>query len=96
MSARQSGPAARGAGVTLLLGISGSLRKASFNAGLLRAARASVPDGVTLEIASIAGVPLYDADVEAEEGIPPAVAALKDAIARADGLLLATPSRSRS
>ena len=77
--------------MTLLVGISGSLRKHSFNAGLLRAARAAMPGGATLEIASIAGVPLYNADIEEAQGIPPAVAALKEMIARADGLLLATP-----
>ncbi|MEP7008440.1 MAG: NADPH-dependent FMN reductase [Sphingomonas bacterium] len=73
-----------------LVGISGSLRRHSYNAGLLRAARDAMPDGADLAIHSIAGVPLYNADVEAE-GIPAAVAVLKDAVAGADGLLLVTP-----
>jgi NAD(P)H-dependent FMN reductase len=73
-----------------LVGISGSLRRHSFNAGLLRAARDAMPEGAALAIHSIAGVPLYDADVEAE-GIPDAVTLLKDAVAEADGLLLVTP-----
>jgi chromate reductase len=73
-----------------LIGISGSLRRHSYNAGLLRAAREAMPAGATLTIASIAGVPLYDADIEAE-GIPPTVERLKDAVAAADGLLLVTP-----
>ena len=77
--------------MTLLVGISGSLRRHSFNAGLLRAARDELPQGSRLEIASIAEVPLYNADIEEAEGIPPNVAALKEAIAAADGLLLATP-----
>ncbi|RJF91038.1 NADPH-dependent FMN reductase [Sphingomonas cavernae] len=76
--------------MTRIVGISGSLRKASYNAGLLRAAEALMPEGATLEIASIADVPLYDADVEAD-GIPQAVTALKQAMIGADGLLLATP-----
>ncbi|MEQ1508241.1 MAG: NADPH-dependent FMN reductase, partial [Myxococcota bacterium] len=63
----------------------------SYNAGLLRAAAEVAPPGVTLELASIAGIPLYDADVEAASGIPPLVTALKDRIAAADGLVLATP-----
>ena len=77
--------------MTLLVGISGSLRKHSFNAGLLRAAQAELPEGTKLEIASIADVPLYNADIEESQGIPPAVAVLKEMIAKADGLLLATP-----
>ncbi|WP_414900171.1 NADPH-dependent FMN reductase [Sphingomonas flavalba] len=74
-----------------IVGVSGSLRRHSFNGGLLRAAAKAVPAGVTLTTASIAGVPLYNADDEAANGIPAAVAALKDAIAAADGVLLVTP-----
>jgi chromate reductase, NAD(P)H dehydrogenase (quinone) len=77
--------------MTRLIGISGSLRKASFNSGLLRAAQAAMPDGADLDIASIAEIPLYNADVEAVSGIPASVTALKDAMAGADGILLATP-----
>lgn len=76
--------------MTKLVGIAGSLRRASYNAGLLRAAQALIPEGATLDIASISEIPLYNADVEAE-GIPQAVAALKEAMAAADGLLLITP-----
>jgi chromate reductase, NAD(P)H dehydrogenase (quinone) len=78
-----------------IIGIAGSLRKASFNAALLRAALEATPPGSELEIASIAGIPLYDGDLE-REGIPEAVAALKDRIAGADGLLLATPEYNNS
>jgi NAD(P)H-dependent FMN reductase len=74
-----------------LLGISGSLRRASFNTALLRAAAALLPDDATLDLRTLHGIPLYDADLEAKEGIPAAVTALKDAIAAADGVLLATP-----
>lgn len=74
-----------------LVGISGSLRKASFNGGLLRAAVEVVPDGATVVAASIRGIPLYDGDLEAEEGIPAAVAELKELAASVDGLLLFTP-----
>ena len=74
-----------------IVGISGSLRRHSYNAGLLRAAATRMPDGVHFEIASIVGIPLYDADAEAANGIPAAVATFKDKIAAADGLLLATP-----
>lgn len=74
-----------------ILGLSGSLRKASFNAGLLRAAAEAVPDGATITIGSIRDVPLYDADLEATEGLPSAVRTLQDQLAHADGLLLVTP-----
>jgi len=73
-----------------LVGISGSLRRHSYNAGLLRAARDAMPAGTQLVIHSIHEFPLYNADIEAE-GIPAPVALLKDAIAAADGLLMVTP-----
>jgi NAD(P)H-dependent FMN reductase len=82
--------------VTKLVGVSGSLRKKSFNSALLRAAAEMVPDGVDLTIGSIRNIPLYDADVEVEQGIPKPVADLKDAIAAADGLLLVTPEYNNS
>lgn len=82
--------------MTLIVGISGSLRSHSFNSGLLRAAKASAPIGATFEIADIAEIPLYNGDIEATQGIPPSVTRLKDAIANADGLLLATPEYNNS
>lgn len=77
--------------MTTILGIAGSLRRASFNAGLLRAARDSAPDGVTIQIGDIADVPLYNGDTEAAQGTPAAVALLNQQMAAADGLLLVTP-----
>ena len=79
-----------------IIGIAGSLRKASFNAALLRAAAGLVPAGTEIEIASIAGIPLYDGDLESEQGIPEVVTTLKDRIAGADGLLLVTPEYNSS
>ena len=77
--------------MTTILGLSGSLRRTSFNSGLLRAAQQVAPDGVTLTIGSIRDVPLYDGDLETAEGIPSVVKSLVDQLAAADGLLLATP-----
>ncbi|MDD3447076.1 MAG: NAD(P)H-dependent oxidoreductase [Zavarzinia sp.] len=77
--------------MTRLLGLSGSLRRGSFNTHLLRAMAGHLPEGVTLEIATLHGVPLYDGDLEAAEGIPAAVQALAERIAAADGLILSTP-----
>ena len=82
--------------MSTIVGISGSLRRASFNTMLLQAAVELAPQGTTIAVASIAGIPLYDGDVEASEGIPPAVAALKDSIAGSDGLLIATPEYNNS
>jgi NAD(P)H-dependent FMN reductase len=75
----------------LVIGISGSTRRGSFNSALLRAAAAAMPAGARMRIESIAGIPLYDGDEEAAHGIPEPVTVLKDAIAAADGLLLVTP-----
>lgn len=77
--------------MTIILGLSGSLRRASFNTGLLQAAAALAPEGVTIEVGSIREVPLYDGDREAAEGLPPAVQVLQASLASADGLLLVTP-----
>ena len=79
-----------------ILGLSGSLRKGSFNTALLRACVPLMPQGVDLEIGSIAGIPLYDGDLEAAQGIPPPVQALKGKVERADGLLLVTPEYNNS
>ncbi len=79
-----------------LVALSGSLRAASINTMLLHAAVDAAPPGTNVEVASIQGIPLYDGDVEAASGSPPAVQALKDRIARADGLLLATPEYNSS
>lgn len=74
-----------------ILGLSGSLRRASFNSGLLRAAADAAPAGTTIRIGSIREVPLYDGDLEAASGLPGAVQALQAQLAAADGLLLVTP-----
>src|SRR3954447_4943209 len=82
--------------MTHLIGLSGSLRSGSYNTALLHVATRLIPEGATLEGATIRDIPLYDGDMEAKEGIPAPVAALKDQIAAADGLLLATPEYNNS
>ncbi|HEY9255197.1 MAG TPA: NADPH-dependent FMN reductase [Stenotrophomonas sp.] len=77
--------------MTRLLGISGSLRTGSFNTAVLRAAVELAGEGVTLEAATLHGIPLYDGDVELRDGLPAAVVALKEKIVASDGVLLVTP-----
>jgi len=84
------------ADMSRIVGLGGSLRAASFNSGLLRAAAELTPAGTTLEVQGVADIPLYDGDQEEAHGIPAPVAALKDAIAAADGLLIATPEYNAS
>jgi chromate reductase, NAD(P)H dehydrogenase (quinone) len=79
-----------------VLGISGSLRRDSFNSGLLRAAADLLPSGAELEVFdALKAIPPYDADDDVEPA-PPAVAALRDAIADADAVLVATPEYNAS
>lgn len=73
-----------------ILGFAGSLRRASYNRGLIRAALELDPPGTTLEMFQLDDIPLFNQDVE-ELGDPPAVAAFKKALAAADALLVATP-----
>lgn len=79
-----------------LVGFSGSLRKESYNSALLRAAAGMLPAGSRMDVASIADFPLYNGDDEAASGVPASVTRLKDAIAAADGLLIATPEYNNS
>jgi chromate reductase, NAD(P)H dehydrogenase (quinone) len=73
-----------------LLGISGSLRKQSYNSGALRAVSSLLPDDVTFGVAELADVPFYNADIE-QTGLPDAVKELRARVANADGLIFAVP-----
>jgi chromate reductase len=73
-----------------VLGISGSLRKGSFNTMALRAAQKLAPAGMAISIADISQIPLYNDDVRAA-GEPAAVAALKAEVRAADAVLIVTP-----
>ena len=73
-----------------IVGIAGSLRRASWNRGLLRAAVEERPDGIEIVTLDLDLVPPYNQDLEAG-GDPSSVVALKDVIGLADALLIATP-----
>jgi chromate reductase len=73
-----------------VVGISGSLRKASFSTSLLKIlAQRAAPD-IDLEGVTLEDIPLYNEDLDQEPEIP-AVAAFKKAIAESDGVLIITP-----
>jgi len=79
-----------------VLGISGSLRRDSYNSGLLRAAADLLPSGAELEVFdALKAIPPYDADDDVELA-PAAVRALREAIADADAVLIATPEYNAS
>ncbi|MFV0278052.1 MAG: NADPH-dependent FMN reductase [Parahaliea sp.] len=77
--------------MTSILALSGSLRAKSFNTELARIASRVAPEGVTVTVATLHGIPLYDGDLEADSGIPASVLALKQQILDHQGLLLVTP-----
>jgi len=80
-----------------VLGISGSLRRDSYNAALLRAAAERLPDGVELEVFErLAEIPAYDSDLEEVEETPDAVADLRERMRAADAVLVATPEYNSS
>lgn len=78
-----------------LVALSGSLRRLSANTALLNAAIDATPAGVRIVRHPLADLPFYDGDLEAA-GMPAPVRSLRDAVAEADGLLLASPEYNRS
>jgi chromate reductase, NAD(P)H dehydrogenase (quinone) len=78
-----------------VIGISGSLRKGSFNSAALRAAQGLAPEGMTIERSEIGDLPLYNDDVRAA-GLPPEVERLRSQLAAADAILLVTPEYNYS
>jgi chromate reductase, NAD(P)H dehydrogenase (quinone) len=81
-----------------LIGISGSLRKGSFNTMLLHNVMDLLPEGVTMEIVSFADIPIYNADLDlpiAQER-PGSVVAFRNVLAKADGLVIVSPEYNYS
>jgi chromate reductase, NAD(P)H dehydrogenase (quinone) len=73
-----------------ILGICGSLRKASFNMAALRACPELMPPGMTLHIATLGDLPMFNQDVF-DAGMPEPVKRFRAEVAAADGLLIASP-----
>jgi chromate reductase len=78
-----------------IMALSGSLRSGSYNTALIRAASELAPRGMTIESFDLRGLPMYDDDVRLA-GYPAPVVALREAIASADGVLMASPEYNRS
>ncbi len=78
-----------------VLGVSGSLRKGSFNTAVLRAAQELAPEGLTVEPFDLAPIPLYNEDVY-QQGFPPPVQQFRARIKAADALLICTPEYNYS
>lgn len=76
--------------VVTVLGVAGSLRQASYNRGLIRAAQEVAPNDVVVEDYDIGAIPLYNGDIEARE-IPRVVRDFAERIRAADAVLIATP-----
>jgi len=77
-----------------ILGIAGSLRKASYNRGALRAALELVPKDVQIEVFELDGIPPYNQDEE--QNPPERVALFKSRIRAADAILFVTPEYNYS
>jgi chromate reductase len=77
-----------------ILGIPGSLRKASYNKAALRAAQELLPAGVTLEILDLDGIPPFNEDDE--RVLPARVVELKARIRETDAIMIATPEYNYS
>jgi chromate reductase len=79
-----------------VLGIAGSLRRASYNRALIASARELAPAGMTIEPFELDEIPLYNAELDNDELRPDEVRRLKEAVAAADALLIATPEYNYS
>ena len=77
-----------------VMGISGSLRKGSYNTALLRAAAEVMPPGMTLEILDLLPLPMFNPDNE--KPFPEVVVEFRTRLAQANALLIATPEYNSS
>lgn len=77
-----------------ILGISGSLRKGSFNTAALRAAVELCPDEAEIEICEIGHLPHFDQDFESD--LPAEVKEFKEKVAASDAIIFATPEYNYS
>jgi chromate reductase len=79
-----------------IIGISGSLRRASYNTATLVAMGEVAPPGVELHVVPLNGIPMFNDDDFAADGFPPSVAHLRAEVEAADGIVLASPEYNHS
>jgi len=81
-----------------IAGISGSLRKDSFNTKLLHVAQSLLPEGMTMELVSIAEIPVYNADLDLPlaSARPQVVTNFRESLGKADGFLFVSPEYNYS
>ena len=79
------------AGKLNIVAISGSLRADPYNTKTLEALKELAADTLDVQIVTLKGIPVYDGDDEADSGVPQIIKDLADKIARADGVIIATP-----
>ena len=79
-----------------IVGIAGSLRTASIHRALLVAAKEIAPANCTIDIAELHDIPLYNGDVETQQGIPKAVTDLAETIRAADAVIISAPEYNYS
>jgi chromate reductase len=79
-----------------VLGIAGSLRRGSYNRGLLEAARQLAPPAMTIEAFDLASIPLYNADLDSDDRRPAEVVRLNAAVSAAQAVLFSTPEYNHS
>lgn len=81
--------------MTTLIAFSGSLRKDSFNTKVLQALPSLAPAGTNIALFDISQLPMYNQDLDADT-VPEIVAALRTAVAEADGVIIASPEYNHS
>lgn len=79
-----------------IVALSGSLRSGSFNTALARALAERAPSDCEVEVFTPADIPLYDGDLEDEQGVPEAAQRLKDRVAESAGFIIVTPEYNQA
>ena len=78
-----------------IVGMSGSLRRGSYNSALLRLAWKVIPEGAELQLVRLDDLPFYNGDVE-DAGMPTSVAEFRAKLRAADAMLISTPEYNSS
>lgn len=79
-----------------IVALAGSIRRESITRVLLETAQAVAPENLSITLFPLNDIPIYNNDIEVEEGFPESVQALRQAIEQSDGLILGTPEYNGS